>query len=71
MRTMIPQEDSDQPDVINVLYVEDDSHQQMFLKRFIGEMDPSIHVETIKSATAALEMIDNSFDCILINYQLP
>lgn len=68
---MIPPQDSDQPEVINVLYVEDDPPQQMFLKLFFEEVDPSIHVETIESATAALEMIDHSFDCILLDYQMP
>ena len=50
---MIPLQDSEKPDAINVLYVEDDSAQQMFLKLFFEEVDPSIHVETIESAEAA------------------
>ncbi len=59
-------------DVIRVLHVDDETNQLEFAKTFIEISDPDIHMESVSAPKEALDKLrDESFDCILSDYQMP
>jgi len=56
--------------VIRVLHVDDDTHHLILTKRFLEELDPRIHVESIASPEEALNKA-SSFDCVVSDYVMP
>ncbi len=56
--------------VIRVLHIDDDAHHLILTKRFLEELDPCIHVESIASPEEALNKA-SSFDCVVSDYVMP
>ncbi len=65
---------SDSPqseDSIRVLHVDDEETQIEFAKTFIEFSDSAIHMESVTSPQEALDRLqDESFDCIVSDYQM-
>jgi len=57
---------------IRVLHVDDEPEQSEFLKLFVEEFDPGLEVESVISPVEALRLLEEeSFDCVVSDYQMP
>jgi len=57
--------------LIKVLHVDDDPYHLKFGKILLEQIDPEIEVTSITEPREALEMLEEGFDCIVSDYQMP
>ncbi len=57
---------------IKVLHIDDDTNCLMFTKKFLEMNDPSLILESAKTADEALKLMkDTEFDCVISDFKMP
>jgi PAS domain S-box-containing protein len=57
---------------IKVLHVDDDVNISKFLKSFLETFENDIQIDSVSSATKAIEMLEcTEFDCVISDYKMP
>lgn len=69
MQTQLPEASSSQ---IKVLHVDDEDYQLETVKIFLGQLDPSLLIESVTSAEEALRSLDEKgYDCVVTDFKMP